>query len=116
MRILVSLNLGGNQLPQVPTGVDSLSILTSLSLEKNKLKTLPDSLGKCTSLTYLDVSQNELNWLPDSLKNLKSLMTPKVISFAATLFIYLLRVFCLEHVDLHSEHRAQFLSLLAVDC
>jgi leucine-rich repeat protein SHOC2 len=67
------LNLGGNQLTNLPEGIKKFIELTSLYLHHNWLTDLPDSIGNLVNLTELDLGNNQLTSIPDSIGNLVNL-------------------------------------------
>ena len=72
---LTSLDLGGNQFGELPESVTRLSQLTSLDLRSNQLSELPESLTRLTQLTSLDLGDNQFSELPESLTRLTQLTT-----------------------------------------
>lgn len=65
------LDLSGNQLSELGSGLSVMPSLQLLLLDHNCLKVLPDSLGNCPALVKLDISNNLLQCLPQSLGHLK---------------------------------------------
>ena len=55
---LTALNLGGNQLTEVPKRLEKLTQLTRLYLHYNKLTELPEGLEKLTQLKSLRLDDN----------------------------------------------------------
>jgi GTPase SAR1 family protein len=73
LKNLTSLDLGGNQLSELPAVLGELKNLTSLDLSRNQLSELPAVLGELKNLTSLDLSSNQLRELPAVLGELKNL-------------------------------------------
>eukprot|EP01065_Artemidia_motanka_P008459 TRINITY_DN14266_c0_g1_i1.p1 TRINITY_DN14266_c0_g1~~TRINITY_DN14266_c0_g1_i1.p1 ORF type:complete len:830 (+),score=180.77 TRINITY_DN14266_c0_g1_i1:67-2490(+) len=70
---LVSLDLEGNRLTELPDAISELPMLERLSVKSNKLKSLPETLGMLENLTHLYLDQNQLTELPDSCRQLTHL-------------------------------------------
>ncbi|GMI11247.1 hypothetical protein TrVE_jg2968 [Triparma verrucosa] len=93
---VVELDLGANDITQLPNDLGNLVNLERLNLERNRLQALPDSLleckklkvlklnknnfkslhryiGRLSSLVHLDLSFNVLDILPQTLPSLKNL-------------------------------------------
>ncbi|KAJ8523886.1 hypothetical protein ON010_g17233 [Phytophthora cinnamomi] len=70
---LTELNLGCNDISQLPKEIDALVALQILVLSKNKLTALPENLTKLTKLRVLEVASNQLTALPDAVGNMESL-------------------------------------------
>ena len=65
LRRLRMLDLGHNQLTQLPAALGDLPALTDfLYLHDNRLSSLPASLGRLTGLRYLNISENGFTTLP----------------------------------------------------
>lgn len=78
---LVSLSdlvLADNALERLPESIGSLGSLKVLRLERNKLTSLPASIGKLSSLRWLEAQGNRLQALPDSICQLGALQMLKV--------------------------------------
>jgi len=61
---LMSLNLSGNQLVDLPSDLDRLQRLESLDVSENALMVLPDALVRLPNLVSLNVAHNNLASLP----------------------------------------------------
>ena len=77
---LEKLNLGYNQLIELPESIGNLTNLEELGLDKNQLTELPESIGNLTNLKWLWLPENQLTELPQSIGNLTNL-TQLVVSF-----------------------------------
>jgi leucine-rich repeat protein SHOC2 len=69
------LNLGWNQLTQVPETIGNLTQLVNLNLRNNRLTDLPASIGNLTQLQRFDLSLNQLTQVPETIGNLAQLQT-----------------------------------------
>lgn len=67
---LEQLDVGDNELAEVPDSLGDLAGLRELVLRGNRLTEVPGSLGKLTALEHLDLSQNLLTALPMGLADL----------------------------------------------
>ena len=73
------LDLGLNQLTELPAEIGNLANLSVLHLYKNQLTELPGSIRGLTSLTRLHLDSNKLTALPDSICELTSLTALKLV-------------------------------------
>lgn len=64
---LESLDLGSNEIEEIPHLVGKLISLKVLWLDLNQLKHLPPEIGRLKKLQYLEVSENMLETLPDEI-------------------------------------------------
>ncbi|KAG2501926.1 hypothetical protein HYH03_000424 [Edaphochlamys debaryana] len=71
---LVQLDLGSNQLEQVPPSLCALTKLTLLNLMGNRLQRLPEEFGQLTALRLIGLKSNKLVELPASFSKLTSLV------------------------------------------
>lgn len=69
------LNLGYNQLSNLPPAIGQLSRLKLLDVGHNRLQTLPETFGQLSQLTYLDLNENNIQELPPALVTLNVLQT-----------------------------------------
>lgn len=67
------LDLSGNNLEQISNGIESLERLQILNLSNNNLKAIPYEIGDLKNLIELNVSYNLISWLPASLIKLSKL-------------------------------------------
>lgn len=72
-RRIVSLDLSGRSIDQVPEIIQNLSLLRELYLSNNQLRRLPEDLSTLASLEVLDLSGNLLDSLPASVCQLQTL-------------------------------------------
>ncbi|MGB0839488.1 MAG: COR domain-containing protein [Chitinophagales bacterium] len=70
---LESLDLSNNSLTALPSQVTQLSGLKILDLRSNKLKQLPESIGLLSKLERLGLRGNQLRKLPDAIREFKQL-------------------------------------------
>lgn len=71
---LTHLGLEGNQLQHIEAGaLEGLGKLEVLQLQDNQLQELPQDLGACSSLVVFNSSRNQLTRLPDSITRLAKL-------------------------------------------
>ncbi|KAI7805173.1 leucine-rich repeat-containing protein 1 [Triplophysa rosa] len=70
---LEELDLGNNELYDLPKTIGCLVSLKDLWLDGNQLSEIPPEMGGMRSLTCLDVSENKLEHLPEEMGNLLSL-------------------------------------------
>jgi Leucine-rich repeat (LRR) protein/GTPase SAR1 family protein len=70
---LTSLNLSVNQITEIPESIVNLTNLTSLDLRWNKITEIPDSIANLTNLTSLNLSVNQITEIPESIANLTNL-------------------------------------------
>lgn len=70
---LERLDLGGNELEELPDFIGQLSSLIELWLDNNFLTTLPPEIGELRNLQCLDVSENRVDELPEEIYGLQSL-------------------------------------------
>lgn len=76
IRTIENLSLLGNQLPHLPNNLtESLTNLVYLNLGNNQLKDLPDSLNILKKLVYLNINYNKLCFIPNVVCELDSLKT-----------------------------------------
>ena len=61
---LTTLDMGGNQLKELPAAIGSLTALTTLDVYNNQLTELPAAIGSLAALTTLDVGRNPLQLPP----------------------------------------------------
>ena len=73
MTTCATLDLGGNQLRELPDWIGDLSALNWLSLYGNPLTDLPDALGNLGALDTLDLFGAGIEALPESIGNLHRL-------------------------------------------
>jgi len=75
---LTILDIGKNQLKEIPHEIGNLTKLEMLYLSCNELINLPPEIGKLTNLNTLDINRNQLTSLPPEIgylsDNLKFLM------------------------------------------
>lgn len=69
---LTTLTINGQGI-QNATGIDVFSNLEYLNLGYNELENLPDSIGNLSNLQYLNLAYNQLSSLPTSIGNLINL-------------------------------------------
>jgi Leucine-rich repeat (LRR) protein len=69
---LTWLDLGTNQLTELPTEILQLQGLVHLLLENNRLKYLPEEIGRLSNLRYFELGSNQLAVLPKSLDTLSN--------------------------------------------
>lgn len=67
MQVLLSLDLKGNMIRELPDCISVLSTLTKLEISNNFLNTLPESMSEMANLITADVRQNALVRLPNSI-------------------------------------------------
>uniref|UniRef100_A0A2C9LYT1 PDZ domain-containing protein n=1 Tax=Biomphalaria glabrata TaxID=6526 RepID=A0A2C9LYT1_BIOGL len=67
------LDLGSNDLENLPPSIGSLPALEELWLDCNYLTELPPEIGNLKKLSILDVSENQLEYLPEEIGGLQSL-------------------------------------------
>src|ERR1700733_7437765 len=66
LKRLRMLDLGHNELPQLPDEIGDLPSLTDfLYLHDNRLTSLPSSFGSLTRLRYLNISENAFEVFPE---------------------------------------------------
>lgn len=70
---LISLDLSGNELKELPEGIGKLESLRILGLNNNQLKGLPVELGSLDHLEVLSLTGNALTTLPVEIGGLVSL-------------------------------------------
>jgi hypothetical protein len=70
---LLSLDLTGNNLQQLPGNISMFVALEKLVLSKNQLSILPAEMAEMHSLQYLMVDHNQLEELPEDMKEMGSL-------------------------------------------
>ena len=61
---LERLDLGDNEIEELPPHIGSLPSLTELWLDHNQLVHLPPEVGKLHELNCLDISENRLEDIP----------------------------------------------------
>ena len=64
---IVKIEIQGNMLRSIPSGIWRCIALQSLRIPGNQLTALPETLGRVMTLTELDVTGNKLIYLPRSL-------------------------------------------------
>jgi hypothetical protein len=69
----MELNLGFNQLTQLPSTLGNLTNLLVLNLQNNQLTELPPSIGNLTQIEALPVNNNQLSSLPPTIGKMISL-------------------------------------------
>src|SRR5262245_25838500 len=75
LKRLRMLDLGHNQLAQVPAALGELEGLTDfLYLHDNRLGQLPSILEKLTKLRYLNISENKFEELPECVCAMRGLV------------------------------------------
>uniref|UniRef100_A0A8C6I9T0 Leucine rich repeat containing 1 n=1 Tax=Mus spicilegus TaxID=10103 RepID=A0A8C6I9T0_MUSSI len=79
LRRLEELDLGNNEIYNLPESIGALLHLKDLWLDGNQLSELPQEIGNLKNLLCLDVSENRLERLPEEISGLTSL-TDLVIS------------------------------------
>ncbi|CAG5096837.1 Similar to fliI: Protein flightless-1 (Drosophila melanogaster) [Cotesia congregata] len=73
---LTTLDLGYNNLKEVPEGLEKARSLLNLNLSHNQIETIPNSLFiNLTDLLFLDLSYNRLETLPPQTRRLSNLQT-----------------------------------------
>jgi hypothetical protein len=72
---LEQINLSGNQIQNIPEGIDQLIRLKTFSIGSNKLSYIPKSIAKISALANLDFSENNLESLPVEMVELVNLRT-----------------------------------------
>ncbi len=70
---LISLQLSGSDLPDVPIEITRISSLVTLNLSGNRIEKLPPELGQLSNLETLDLRNNRLRKLPAELATLSKL-------------------------------------------
>jgi len=70
---LTLLNLGSNQLTQLPDTIAKLKNLTSLSLYNNQLTQVSDAIAKLQKLTLLDLGLNRIQVIPEFITQFKNI-------------------------------------------
>ncbi|MFW9818014.1 MAG: leucine-rich repeat domain-containing protein [Candidatus Thorarchaeota archaeon] len=83
---LERLGISGNKLRRLPKWISLFQSLKILDLYDNKIDKLPNSIGKLTCLQILILRNNQLSQLPESLKKLKNL---KMINLSWNNFTFL---------------------------
>ncbi|GFR43459.1 hypothetical protein Agub_g4542 [Astrephomene gubernaculifera] len=73
-RSLVQLDLGTNQLVEVPSSLCQLTNLRTLNLMANQLEQLPANFGRLRNLRLLGLKSNKLSSLPASFSQLTNLV------------------------------------------
>lgn len=68
------LNLSNNQLTSLPPEIGNMTNLEELNVENNRLVSLPPEIGKLIKLKRADFSNNRLTSLPLELGNLSGLV------------------------------------------
>ena len=71
---LITLDLSGNNLKELPVEIGNLTNLIELYLVDNELIELPVEIGNLTNLTYLYLKDNNLKELPVEIGNLTNLV------------------------------------------
>ena len=71
---LQDLNIGYNEIEELPENIGNLVNLRNLYCRCNNLKTIPKSIGKLVNLQEFNVSHNDLIELPLEIINCKSLL------------------------------------------
>jgi Leucine-rich repeat (LRR) protein len=72
---LRTLDLGHNQLTNVPAAIGNLSALTDfLYLHDNQLSSLPTSFAQLIRLRYLNINENRFAQFPESVCSMTSLV------------------------------------------
>ncbi len=74
---LTQVNLGGNQIAEIPEAITQLSSLKVLNLDANQITEIPEAIAQLSNLTRLDLSKNQITLIPEAiigqLSNLTSL-------------------------------------------
>jgi protein scribble len=70
---LETLDLGSNEIEEIPSLVGRLANLKVLWLDLNQLKSIPSEIGKLKRLQYLELSENMLETLPEEIAGCTSL-------------------------------------------
>ncbi|MBA7632422.1 hypothetical protein ES703_39968 [subsurface metagenome] len=73
LTFLEKLGMSGNKLKKLPKWISSFNSLKVLNLYDNNIMTLPESIGNVKSLEVLILRNNKLSKLPDSFRQLKNL-------------------------------------------
>ncbi len=73
LKTLTSLDLGNNSLQSLPITIHFLKELEVLCLSNNLLWDLPEEIGQLTSLLELYLNKNQLKEIPNSIGNLSQL-------------------------------------------
>jgi Leucine-rich repeat (LRR) protein len=75
LRVLLSLDLKGNLLREIPECISALSSLTKLEINNNLLSTLPVSMADMVNLITVDARQNVIERLPNIIGVLNKTVT-----------------------------------------
>ena len=75
LRVLLSLNLKGNLLREIPECISALTSLTKLEISNNLLSTLPVSLAGMVNLMSIDARQNLIERVPNIIGVLNKTVT-----------------------------------------
>jgi Leucine-rich repeat (LRR) protein/GTPase SAR1 family protein len=67
------LNLAGNKLTQLPECINTLTQLSKLLIERNQIDEFPSTIGNATTLTEICVAQNCISELPETFPQLTGL-------------------------------------------
>jgi internalin A len=70
---LTQLNLGNNQITEIPEVVGKLSNLTQLYLGNNQITEIPEVVGKLSNLTQLYLGNNQITEIPEVLGKMEKL-------------------------------------------
>ena len=75
MHVLLSLDLKGNLLRELPACISALSSLTKLDVSNNLLSTMPESISDMVTLITADARQNLLSQIPNCIGILHKTVT-----------------------------------------
>jgi Leucine-rich repeat (LRR) protein len=75
MHVLLSLDLKGNLLRELPECISALSSLTKLDVSNNLLSTMPESISDMVTLITADARQNLLSQIPNCIGILHKTVT-----------------------------------------
>lgn len=67
------LNVQGNNLTEITSGIGQLKKLETLLIGSNKISQLPDEIGNCKQLKSLTISRNNFKTLPKDIESCKNL-------------------------------------------
>lgn len=115
LRRLKMLDLGHNQLAEVPAALGELEGLTDfLYLHDNRLSSLPAALGRLTKLRYLNISENRFEALPACVSAMNGLVELRASDNSLTeLPDDIGRLSCLRELHLRNNRLATLTESLA---